>query len=303
MTKGPIDEGCYVLGPKAKPACREPKDVSIPVIPIIFLPGIMGSNLRVKPSAVAEVKEKFEQEGRGKDFTNKAWTPPSVEYSKLKTGASLFQEAVAGGVQMAKRWNPPSVLGATVKAATTLMQKTVGANCEAVRVAKTWEGYGPKLRQVLLNPETVEVDDQGFLPKFVPGFSEIDGSPAMEEARARGWGTVHWDSYWKLLRFLEHNLNGDPPYDQGNIQHRRWRVESLLGPGFHHDFIQGVIPTEMEVEKALSHRFPVHAMGYNWAQSSLKSAREILDQIELCIQSYQGQGYATCHQMDRIPFS
>jgi len=124
----------------------------------------------------------------------------------------------------------------------------------------------------------------------------------MEEARARGWGTVHWDSYWKLLRFLEHNLNGEPPYDQGNIQHRRWRVESLLGPGFHHDFIQGVIPTEMEVEKALSHRFPVHAMGYNWAQSSLKSAREILDQIELCIQSYQGQGYP-CTQVVLVTHS
>jgi pimeloyl-ACP methyl ester carboxylesterase len=251
---------------------------------------------------VVEVKRRFQEEGRGDEYTDKAWSPPSVTYSKLKTGGSLFQEAVAGGVEMAKHWHPPGVFGSGLQAATSLLQKRFGANCEAVRVGKTWEGYGPKLRQVLLNPETVEVDDDGFLPRFVVGLDEIEGRPAMEVARERGWGTVHWDSYWKLLKFLEHNLNGEPPFDAGNIQLRRWRVESRVQPGFNYGFIEGVIPTEAEVEKTLGSRFPVHAMGYNWTQSNLKSAKQILDQIESCIGGYQSQGY-TCTQVILVTHS
>ena len=271
MANDPVDEGCYVLGKKQESAREEQDPVTIPVIPIIFIPGIMGSNLRVKPSDITEVKRRFEEEGRGDEFTDKAWNPPSLLYSKFKTGKSLLQE-------------------------------TVGANCHAVRVAKVWEGYGPKLRQVLLNPKTVEVDDQGFLPRFVPGLGEIDGRPAMAAARERGWGTVHWDGYWKLLKFLEHNLNGQPPFDQGNIQTRRWRLETLIGPGGHYGFNAGVIPTEAEVEKAVGNRFPVHAMGYNWTQSNLHSAEDILDRIKTCIQGYQAQGYS-CEQVILVTHS
>jgi len=271
MANDPVDEGCYVLGKKREPAREEPDPVSIPVIPIIFIPGIMGSNLRVKPSAIAEVKRRFEEAGRGGEYTEKAWSPPSLRYSKFKMVGSLLQE-------------------------------TVGANCRAVRVAKVWEGYGPKLRQVLLNPKTVEVDDQGFLPRFVPGLGEMDGQPAMAVARERGWGTVHWDGYWKLLKFLEHNLNGQPPFDQSNIQTRRWRLETLIGSGGHYGFNPGVIPTEAEVEKAVGNRFPVHAMGYNWTQSNLHSAEDILDKIKKCIQGYRARGYS-CEQVILVTHS
>ena len=129
------------------------------MIPIVFLPGIMGSNLRVKPSCTAEVKSRFEQEGRGADYTDQAWQPPSLRYSKVRTTQSLLQESV-------------------------------GANCRTVRMAKTWEGFGPKLRQILLNPKTVEVDPEGFLPGFVLGLAEMDGREAMAVARERGWGSV-----------------------------------------------------------------------------------------------------------------
>jgi len=53
-----------------------------------------------------------------------------------------------------------------------------------------------------------------------------------------------------------------------------------------------VIPTEAEVEKAVGNRFPVHAMGYNWTQSNLKSAKDVLAEIKTCIQGYQVRGYS-----------
>ena len=97
-------------------------------------------------------------------------------------------------------------------------------------MAKTWESYGPKLRQVLLNPDTVEVDAQGFLPQVFPGMREMEGQSSNAVARRRGWGTVHWDLYGPLLQFLEVHLNPTTRDDETAIRIRENNLR--LGPVF-----------------------------------------------------------------------
>jgi pimeloyl-ACP methyl ester carboxylesterase len=260
--------GGSFFGRKASEA-QAPEVSKLPVVPIVFLPGIMGSNLRVRDSSLAKVKEKFDQEG--KVFTGKAWNPPSVRHSK---------------------W-------LTLK---TVLAETLGANSQAVVMAKTWESYGPKLRQVLLNPDTVEVDEQGFLPSDFPGMREMEGQPPAEVARKRGWGSVHWDSYGTLLQFLETNLNPTARDDETAIRIRENNVR--LGMCFRDAFDcdQDVVPSKEEILKAVRYRYPVHAMGYNWTQSNLQSAKDVLAKIEACIHSYQGKG-CQCRQVILVTHS
>ncbi len=261
-------EGGSFYGRKA-PESPAPEASRLPVVPIVFLPGIMGSNLRVRDSSVAQVKQQFAQEG--KVFTGKAWNPPSVLYSKL-----LFCK--------------------------TLLQEALGANSQAVVMAKAWESYGPKLRQVLLNPDTVEVDDQGFLPKVFPGMWKMEGQPPAAVARRRGWGSVQWDLYGPLLQFLEVHLNPTTRDDQTAVRIRENNLRLALFFRGAFECVHDVVPNQEEIHKAVCCRYPVHAMGYNWTQSNLQSAKDVLTQIEACIRSYQEQG-CQCDQVILVTHS
>ena len=262
--------GLRVLGRASEPS-PPPEPPKLPVIPIIFLPGIMGSNLRVKAASVAEVKRRFEEEGKGRVFTPHAWQPPSVRYSLVRTVASALLEAAGG-------------------------------NCQAVRMARAWDQFGPKLRQVLLNPETVEVDERGFLPKFIVGLPFMDGRGAPTVARERGWGSVYWDSYWPLLKYLEQALNPWFRHDPASIRSRRMHVEMAVLQSESLPRFDWVRPTGEQVERAVQCRYPVHAVGYNWTQSNRKSADEVLARIEAWVQGYQDQG-ATCGKVILVTHS
>ena len=100
-------EGGSFYGRKA-PESPAPEASRLPVVPIVFLPGIMGSNLRVRDSSVAQVKQQFAQEGKA--FTGKAWNPPSVRYSKMLTAKTLLLETLA---PTARRWSWPRLGRAT----------------------------------------------------------------------------------------------------------------------------------------------------------------------------------------------
>jgi pimeloyl-ACP methyl ester carboxylesterase len=268
MTSDKSDGG-RLFGRPAEEWGPEQERSRLPVIPIVFLPGIMGSNLRVKNACVTEVKRRFEEEG--KVFPGKAWDPPSIRYSNLKL-------------------------------AKTLLQETAGADSQAVAKARLWDGYGPKLRQVLLNPETVEVDERGFLPGFFPGMHEIEGQPPRDMARKRGWGSVYWDTYGPILQFLELHLNPTARNDEIGIRYR----ESNIGLGMLFngalECIQDVLPTREEIAKAARFRYPVHAAGYNWTQSNLQSAKDVMAKVQGILQGYQQQGL-DCRQVILVTHS
>ena len=137
-------DGVVFFGDGVKVKAR-PKHLP-PVIPVIFVPGVMGSNLRVASGAVHEVRKVFEEEGRGADFTREAWLPPTVSHSAKVLGGHLWKEFR-------------------------------NQDSASVRMAKRWEGYGPKIRQALLSPAMTEVDPDGLIPKLPPPAAKESVAP------------------------------------------------------------------------------------------------------------------------------
>ena len=214
------------------------------VIPIIFVPGVMGSNLRVKTGREAPVKASYKE--ANETYTPKTWTPN-------EGGSMLWRMKL----------------------------------------------YPPALRQVILNKDNVEVDDEGAV--------DVTGlNLSAREAKERGWGEVMWDdAYGQIIRGLEQDLARfiyPPDITLGSgvpTQFTPWWKDMVFAgqpvPGL---FGGPTTPARIspipsnfkvtldEILKTGSFRFPVHACGYNWLQSNADSAKRLKGKIEAIIKKY-----------------
>lgn len=187
------------------------------VIPILFVPGIMGSNLKAT-NAVA---------GTSIQANDPVWRPPNG--------------TIAG----------------------------IGA-------WKTWGGRDPAIRQQMLDPDNTEVDDRGDVKLNAESAAELHA----DEAKKRGWGTVHSDSYSIILNFLEVSLNriynhkagSDPEANKELVD--VWQTMRDIN-ATDADIGQFKL-TEDEIKNLGHYHFPVYAVGYNWLQSNADSAKDYL---------------------------
>ncbi|WP_269509412.1 hypothetical protein [Burkholderia sp. IMCC1007] len=114
----------------------------------------------------------------------------------------------------------------------------------------------------------------------------------VEEARRRGWGSVHNASYHATLAWLEHQLNN--PAKSGELV-GAWATGDPTGETFTLNPVIGTPPTlygahgraadvihaaSEEFKKFCEFRYPVYAIGYNWLQSNLDSARHVVEGIK-----------------------
>ncbi|WP_239511563.1 alpha/beta hydrolase [Burkholderia sp. JP2-270] len=112
-----------------------------------------------------------------------------------------------------------------------------------------------------------------------------------DEARRRGWGSVHMDSYHSSLAWLEFQLNH--PYYNGQIS-GYWVASDRNGQDFTVKPLLGTDPKEYgafgkaadpikadsdEFKKFAKYRYPVYAIGYNWIQSNEKSAMDVVNGV------------------------
>lgn len=209
------------------------------VVPIIFIPGIMGSNIKSKGSG------------------QHVWYPPN--------GISEGLAASSAGEQ---------------------------------RDART--------RQIELNPETTIVGQDGYIDE--DDIEDIDNFDR-EKATRRGWGSVWWEGYSKILIYLERYLNhelvnkntttkdlNDPDHFVGT---KEWKKivatgsKSFLGFGSSdesklEDIKEDWGPIKQEIElltktlhgKLANYSFPVFAIGYNWLQSNDDSAKYVAHMMQ-----------------------
>lgn len=200
-------------------------------IPVVFLPGIMGTNLRNRES-----KETV-------------WRPPN-------TGFSL------------------------------------GDIFGLIAAIFTWWSRGPKERQELLGPDTVEVDDSGPI-------SLGDSGLSADAARLRGWGSAHKMYYHPFLARMEQRL--DNIYRGRKIQ-TWWNEEGLREPEEYGEERGQVTPlTEDELIHAGKYQFDVWCGGYNWLQSNADSAADIRDYIEKTVLAhYRKEGGISAKQADTM---
>jgi len=192
-----------------------------PIIPVIFLPGVMGSLLADKD-----------------------------------TGGELFFA--------------PNTDGAL---------QSVGALAALVRM---WF-QSAESRQKSFDPTRAVVTPLGPINvgKHVLGVDE-------EEARRRGWGSVHRTSYHPVLAWLEEELNqpmflGEPhgAWVNPDPEGEKWTLKPVLGTAPAEYGGIGTGDTLTLDSPAFKHfaryQYRVYAIGYNWLQSNADSARQVID--------------------------
>lgn len=203
------------------------------VIPVIFVPGIMGTNLRGGDNSDGYKNQP-------------AWYPPNG--------------VVAGIAEGSLRKNQQ-----------------------------------PVERQKQMNPDTTIVDTEG--PIIMP--SGINTLSA-EEAKRRGWGELHWDSYGEILTGLEIALN-DRHDNVGRPDAKKmavWTVAETLKKG-EEDIVKTWNPikgdtaplTADEFKHMGDYYYPVWACGYNWLQSNEESAERLVKKIDEVLAWYNKTGY------------
>lgn len=217
------------------------------VIPVIFVPGIMGTNLRLAKAQAVD-----------------SWRPPNSTWEGLKA-------------------------------------------------AKNGAAQQPAERQTLLSPTDTEVNPDG--PCEVP--SDLCWLTT-EEARLRGWGALHAQSYHGILQQLEITLN-DQYSRPGHPAERGNHLLPELGLLAHLEGGAGLPPakgqpnykelaskaqkawdfappalSQEEILRLDDYYYPVWAHGYNWLQSNDVSAAALVKKIDHIVERYQQSDYFHC---------
>lgn len=222
------------------------------VLPIIFLPGIMGSNLRMSAAR--------QQEMRRKD--NIAWRPDVLGPTNIAGSAT----ETPGERQL--RLDP--------------LHTTVDI----------YDPSGPSDVSGDGRHANVEIDEDLRSPLLVDDPIIVKNRrSAVQKARARGWGEVFFKSYGELLQHLESRLNSTffegklraEWRDVVGVDPQAWNAD----PGLPQKAL-----TEDELKKvATGCWFAVYAFGYNWLQSNGDSAKIVAKRIRQAMDELSESGY------------
>ena len=244
-------EGCCT--PKEDKA---PQKVCVPpkrVLPIIFLPGIMGSNLRLMPDRQKELKKS----------NNIAWRPDKKLEAKALINASPRERQMQldPGKTEVDIYDP-------INGTTGTPKETPGErHCVKLTVNLN---VGVDTALLIDDP----VGSKGAKTKAV-------------KAMERGWGEVYYSSYQSILEHCEQHLNS--PNDINFWKQIFGQDPKVWGA---HPPMKLQPLTENEYKKSVEGCwFPVHAIGYNWLKSNTQSALEVKARILTLIKKYQEQEY------------
>ncbi|MDN4035490.1 triacylglycerol lipase [Massilia sp. YIM B02443] len=208
------------------------------VIPVMFVPGMMGTNLRVRRDVALPENHPLEP-------GEAAWRPPNGDYDS---------------------WH----------------------------YADLWKERSPAVRQMILHPDLVEVDDGGEL--------DIDACRLHpDDMRERGWGQLFNGAYGHLLYELQSHLDLTFRHDALGKRHVRsyWKdvMLAMQGDTLARWGVRSVAPlTEAELERFARYQYPIYCFGYNWLRSCGESAQLLQRRIETIIAWWQ----ARKHQCSKV---
>ncbi|HEX7864854.1 MAG TPA: hypothetical protein VF555_07880 [Variovorax sp.] len=249
------------------------------LIPIVFLPGIMGSNLRLSRERQALLKR----------INNLSWWPDK------KGDAFWRRNASAAARQL--RLDPDEV--------------------EVDRYKVTDEKIANKRRRRFDATGDVTIssdkrhdnvpDDLGDVSKLLitdpkadpthPLASNRQCFTAAQKARARGWSEVMFDAYGDILKLMESQLNDmlrrvDKKYVISPAWLDKDNPEALVGRPPSSFGVHGAQPlSEDDIRKIGECWYPVHAFGYNWLRSNGVEAPLLAEKIGLLIDTYNENGF------------
>lgn len=218
-------------------------------VPVIFVPGVMGSNLRasrsiVSPRTGAELAKKG----------SRIWDVDREVKFSLKEGTLPWWGRDAATRQM-------------------LLNKGVVEVDDSGLIEEGRTGRRAAMGHVRYTPN---------------GLTPLSGL-SLEAARGRGWGEVSWYSYGPFLDWLEHQLNGIEVEHGGRPNQVLSEILRLVGttpPGVRS---APSALDEDGIRKLLDIYLPVHAVGYNWLDSNVDSGERLASRIKQIIKQYTGR--------------
>ncbi|MDO8071971.1 hypothetical protein O3299_10545 [Janthinobacterium sp. SUN176] len=262
-------------------------DVTLPpgkVIPVIFLPGVMGSNLRMSKIRQEELRRP----------DNRAWRPDDMMGAGGKT-AVLTGNGLGGWFKDASPRQRQLVFDPTETEVEyyhyTESNSRFDPDGAETKAADARHQNVPDN----LTPIPPLIGSYGILPVTGPLQAQARArqSPA-QIARWRGWSEVLFEgAYGTMLRTTEQHLNN---MISNGEAHPFWRRTSGLGARLMRDpttfgASSGKAINVNDLKKISPCWYPVHAMGYNFTKSNGESAITIAERLRGLVRGYKKRGF------------
>ncbi|AVR94466.1 esterase/lipase family protein [Pseudoduganella armeniaca] len=247
-------------------------EVKVPpkkVIPIIFLPGVMGSNLRMSAKRQGELERP----------DNRAWRPDDLMNSKVSVAMNRgfggwYRKATPAQRQMIFDPNQTEV-------DYYRYTEDKGKFDPAGRLTRESDTRHQNI------PDNYSPVPPLIVDKTVQNGKEVKvTTSAAQIARWRGWSEILVDgAYEDVLRTAEKAMN--------NMITKYDSIDPFSAWQPHGSYMYGdmVIPKE-DLRKISNCWYPVHAMGYNYLKSNIDSAKSIAERIRGVVSGYQKRGFA-----------
>jgi len=264
------------------------------VIPIIFLPGVMGSNLRMSRARKADLKNKDDI----------AWRPDNLGASTLLT--NVRKTAYLSPRERQMKLDP---------------DETEVDYYRHTENQGRFDPSGTLSQQSDIRHSNVPgtLQDVGLLTSDHAAIGQNqskkhpNSATAAQKARWRGWSELSFGDYGGALSTLEGRLNriislwygqyrdkiGNNPLDPFWISNKNPNGDLTYVTGSspkRWGASNAAVLEEKEVLRVANCLYPVHAMGYNWLQSNAVSAKKTAARIRDLIKTYQAHG----HKCDKV---
>lgn len=231
------------------------------VLPIIFIPGIMGSNLRMSADRQQNLGAK----------NNIAWRPDNLNATVPQYNDSASERQLRLDPLVTEVDIYDSEGNYTGDANETADQRN-----DSVRFSTV---YNPFKRL-----------DGPLLQDDYPGTPNPKSKD--QKARERGWGEVYFSSYSEILYLCEVRLNA--AFTHGGIDIYLGKFIADVSPSkwqAHAKPVLKELDREAIREAVKGCWFPVHAMGYNWLRGNAEAGMTIAKRITLLMARYQKEGF------------
>lgn len=237
------------------------------VIPVIFLPGIMGSHLRMSRKRQKDLKRD----------DNIAWRPDD-------TGDTLARRNDSPGRRQ-MNFDPDETevdrYEITEDAGKFDMtgEETVNSDKRHANVPNGLPDIG-----LLMSAPLPPAAEQW---KAKRGKHE---ATAAQKARWRGWSEVMFETYGEVIKLMEAHLNDMLVAGELSPAWKKGKKVEVLGVNPAYWGGAGDALTEADVLRVANCWYPVYAMGYNWLESNGTSAKKLARRIDEIIGMYKANG-------------
>ncbi|MDB0572055.1 GPI inositol-deacylase [Ralstonia solanacearum] len=229
------------------------------VLPIIFLPGIMGTHLRLQP----------ERQRKLKKDNNIAWRPDNKMFAvgMANSDVPTRQQQLDPDATEVDTYDPANNPTGNKKETADMRHDNVSL---------------PKFKlDVGINTPLICDDPPTAKPR----------KTKEQKARARGWGEVYFDSYRFLLERCEQRLNS--AFWGGKLD-PWWKCVVGVAPATWQATEKPALApvTEDDLKQTVKGCwFPVHAVGYNWLRSNKEAGTYVAERIEKIMSDYRQWGF------------